>query len=115
MKVVAPPQGAHLASPTGAVFVLKPGETRDIPPYLEKLAYEKGCKPANDVPAPPTQDDRELIKQAVADMVAEGNPDHFTANGRPKIALVRARSGADASIAQVNEVFDEVMRDHDGP
>jgi hypothetical protein len=115
MKVVAPAKGAHLASPTGAVFVLKPGETREIPEYLKRLAFDKGCTPLGDGPvAEPPEDSRSLIRKAIRQMVDEADADAFTAAGKPKIAIVRERSGIEVSVALANEIFDEVMGEHEG-
>lgn len=124
MKVVAPPKGAHLASPTGAVFILKPNEVRDIPEYLKRIAFDKGCRPAPaDLPQaepapaeppPAAEDDRAVVRRVISEMVDAADPELFTTAGRPKIAIVRERAGMDVSVAMSNELFDEVMGEHEG-
>lgn len=119
MKVVAPAKGAHLASPTGAVFVLKPGETREIPEYLKRIALDKGCRPAAaseliNEPPPAASDDRATVRRVISEMIDAADPELFTAAGRPKIAIVRERAGLDVSVSLSNELFDEVMSEHEG-
>jgi hypothetical protein len=120
MKVVAPKRKTRLASTTGVAVTLQPFEVRDIPRSLYKMALRAGCKPADEAAAPEPeltnfQADRDEVKRAIRKLVEEGDAEKFTASGRPKIAYVRGMCGLTVSVTLSNEVFDEVMREYEGP
>lgn len=51
----------------------------------------------------------EALKSALETLEATNNPDHFTAAGYPKIAIVRSTSGVvDAAVKEVNSAWDEL-------
>jgi hypothetical protein len=90
---------------------LKPNETREIPEYMKRLALAAYCTLAPDEEPVPV-DNRDDVKRAIQRLVTEADPEKFNANGKPKIAWVRGYSGTDVSVALANEVFAEVMDEH---
>jgi hypothetical protein len=90
MKIVAPPQGAHLSTTFGVAYYIEPnGVLENAPPFLASIAVEKGCSVIADnaAPPPPQVTAEERLKKVVAavnTIVQEGDRKKLLPNGVPR-------------------------------
>lgn len=128
--VTAPKNKAvFLATTGGAAVSLAPGETRRLPPIFGLLAVRQGCAVRPDAPdapdapaapaapavSPPDGAERmSAIAEAVRALVADGNKEAFTVDGKPRTAAVAERTGFTVSAAEVAAVFEVISADDAG-
>jgi hypothetical protein len=112
IKVTAPSDRAVILSSTsGATFSLEAGETIAIPPYFAPIAAEYGCAvvhltEAEPPPAVPESERKSLLLAAVRKVIEKGDPNEFTANGKPRKAAVQALVTFDFTGGELAETVD---------
>lgn len=118
IKVVAPKdRPVRIRTTTGAVFHLKPGEERMLPPYAAPIAAASGCMivPVGFEGSTPEvsglskeERHRELVA-AVTTLVNRGKPEDFTESGRPRKPVVAEMVDFDPTVAEINEAAEAVL------
>ncbi len=104
----------RIASTTGHIIIVKPGEPVAIPPELHEDAYAAGCVPVDSpdhvVPAVPQGEDRErAIIDAINLLIVEGDINSFRkADGVPKVDPVQDKFGYAVTSAEVELAFGKV-------
>lgn len=117
MKVTAPSKhSVRLASTNGVVIRIEAGESRNVPAGLATKAAEQGCKVEpvkdeddEDPDKAQVQDDVERLKElqrAVDTVVERGDPEDFTATGRPKKVAVSKETTVEFSSQELNSAFE---------
>lgn len=104
----------RIASLSGHVVTLEPGEPQALPPVLHAEAYAAGCVPVDSpdhvAPLVPQGDERErAITDAIHELITRGDNTQFRkADGVPKVAAIEEIFGFAVSGAEVEEVFEKV-------
>jgi len=111
-KITAPNDRPVTISTTGGVTVrLAAGETRAVQDFIAVEAVKHRCtvNDAEQANAPSDFDRTEALREAIRRAVETGDPQYFTGQGKPKVAVVRELSGIEgASASEVNALFDEL-------
>lgn len=130
IRVTAPrAKGVHLASAEGVSIHLCAGESRPVQPFMAAIAAKNGCAvtpidegeetvtaaPEATAGAEPAREegaaDERLVQLeiAVRQMVADGDPKDFTADGsRPKKAAAQLRAGVAFTVEELEAAFARV-------
>lgn len=105
----------HVASLLGHIATVGP-EWRELPPILHKIAISEGCITDNMVQASinaKQEGNNELddpdfrILKAMADMVAEKNPEDFVKSGAPNLTKLSERVGMSVDRDDMNRLWSE--------
>lgn len=98
MKVVSE-QELRIATLSGAVVLLHPGVEREVADEIGFIALQMGAKQTEGPVEVVSDDDYEIpadIDELVAvmeDLITEGDPQNFKADGTPKAAVVNKLAG----------------------
>ena len=106
-------EDVRLASTSGHVMWLYKGKLRELGANMLKVALQTGkvsvvTSAPEAAAAPAAEPPREQkIAEAVHAIVEGGNPEDFTAQNKPKVAVVAAKSGiADVKAAEIEAALD---------
>jgi len=111
--IVVALEDVRVATTHGHVFWLKAGVERELGKSALQYALATGkvsvvSKAAPAAPAATPEKTREQkVTEAVLAVVEEGDPANFTAQNKPKVAVIAARSGVqDVRAAEIEEALD---------
>lgn len=113
VTVQAPQRGAIISTTSGFGDSLGPYEKKEIsvgmlPQYTRAGCFLIGAPPGAPEDPVVTASDKtreELVAEAVAKLVAEGDPKSFTDGGKPKASAVKRIAGFDVSGDEVLAAF----------
>jgi hypothetical protein len=106
IKITAPNRPVRISTTAGVVLSLKPGEVRYVQPFMATRAASAGCAVGASEEPKPDPERAAQLREVVQMLIDEGNPDHFTSNGRPRLNIVRAMLDFEPSTREVGEAFD---------
>ena len=103
----------RLASLTGHIIHIKPGEPKALPASMHEEAYLAGCVPVDSpehvAPAVPQGDDRDRsVTDAIHVLIALNDETKFKKDGTPKVAAVEEVFGYAVSAAEIEIAFGKV-------
>lgn len=107
-------EDVRVASTQGWVIWLKANEPTELSGEKLSVALQTGKVAVVAAGAAPEGDSEtteptrhELISAAVAAVLDEGNPDDFTAQNKPKVSVIAAKSGVtDVKAAEIESALD---------
>ena len=105
----------RIASLTGHIINLVPGEPKALPPEMHEEAYAAGCVPVDSpehVTAPmiPQGEDRaRAITDAIHVLITANDDTKFKKDGVPKVAAIEAIFGFAVSAAEIELAFDKIQ------
>jgi uncharacterized circularly permuted ATP-grasp superfamily protein len=98
MKVVSE-QELRIATLSGAVVLLQPGVEREVADEIGFIALQMGAKQVDgkevvveDEAPEPTTDSDEVVA-VMLDLIKDGDPQNFKADGTPKAAVINKAVG----------------------
>lgn len=99
MKVVCE-QELRIATLSGAVVLLQPGVEREVADEIGFLALQMGAKQVDGKKeavvvdeAPEPEADSDEVVAVMLDLIKDGDPENFKADGTPKAAVVNKAVG----------------------
>ena len=103
----------RLASLTGHIIHIEPGEPKAIPPSMHDEAYAAGCVPVDSpehvAPSVPQGEDRErALTDAIHQLIAENDDSKFKNNGAPKVAAMEEVFGFAVTAKETDAAFEKV-------
>lgn len=117
IKITAPKgQAVRIASTTGVVVYLQPGESRTVQNYFAVLAAEAGCSVlavednAEVAVEAPQFDKAAELQAAVKQLTEEGDPANFTASAKPRKAAVQALVDFDFTASELTQAFEAALQ-----
>lgn len=103
----------RIASLTGHIINIVPGEPKALPPEMHEEAYAAGCVPVDSpehvAPLVPQGEDRERALTDAIHVLITGNDDtKFKKDGVPKVAAIEEVFGFAVSAAEIESAFDKI-------
>lgn len=96
-----------LTSTAGTVVFCPAGKEVNVAPMFAEAAARAGCSILSDPPPPPAMSPEERlakVKEAVQEILVEGNKKHFVKAGVVKVDVVSTKVGFESNRKEVNEV-----------
>lgn len=104
----------RIASLTGHIINIVPGEPKALPPSMHEEAYAAGCVPVDSpehvtAPLVPSGEDREAaLVHAIHQLIAENDDAKFKNSGAPKVAAMEEVFGFAVTAAETDAAFEKV-------
>ena len=103
----------RISSLSGHCITIEPGHPMALPEVMHLEAYAAGCVPVDSpehvVPLVPQGEEREqAIKEAIGQLIVDGDKESFKKDGTPKVVAVESKFGHAVTASEVSAEFEKI-------